>query len=212
MSIGQEHGDCRRCGTRRSASTRRGRARSAGRLSPTALTPANISARHAPHRAEKRGGAAEARTAAFFRPYHAAIAACLDRCRAAGATPVLVAVHSFTPVLDGVPRPWEIGLLWEHDDRLVRPLADALAALRPGTVIGHNEPYAIRGPSDYTIPVHGQGRGLPHIEIELRQDLITGRAGAAAWAETLAAALERARRALGRPDARLQRGCGTIRK
>lgn len=165
---------------------------------------------------------AEARREAFFRPYHEAIAAFLDRCLEAGATPVLVAVHSFTPVLDGVARPWEVGLLWEHDDRLVRPLADALAALRPGLAIGHNEPYAIRGPSDYTIPVHGQGRSLPHIEIELRQDLIAKRKGAEAWAETLAAALKRARRALvptvlragapATPGRSPQSGCGTIRR
>ena len=178
---------------------------------PTAM-PATSDGTEVPANRALSPAEAEARMEAFFRPYHAAIAARLDRCRAAGVTPVLVAVHSFTPVLDGVARPWEIGLLWEHDDRLVRPLADALAALRPGIVIGHNKPYAIRGPSDHTIPVHGQGRGLPHIEIELRQDLITEREGAEAWAETLAAALERARRALAPPGRPPQSGCGTIRK
>ena len=139
---------------------------------------------------------AKARTDAFFRPYHNAIAACLDHATGAGAVPILVAVHSFTPVFDGIARPWEVGLLWEHDGRLVQPLKDALASLRPGLVIGDNEPYAISGPSDYSIPVHGQDRGLPHIEIELRQDLIAGRDGAEAWAETLAVALERVRSAL----------------
>jgi len=139
---------------------------------------------------------AVARTDAFFRPYHDAIAACLDAALAAGAVPVVVAVHSFTPVFGGVSRPWQIGLLYEHDDRLVRPLKAALRALRPGLVVGDNEPYAIVGPSDYSIPVHGQGRGLPHIEIELRQDLIGTRAGAEAWAATLATALRRVRAAL----------------
>ena len=139
---------------------------------------------------------AAARTDAFFRPYHDAIAACLDAALAAGAVPVLVAVHSFTPVFGGVARPWEIGLLYEHDDRLVQPLKEALRALRPGLVIGDNEPYAIVGPSDYSIPVHGQGRGLPHIEVELRQDLIGTQAGAEAWAATLATALRRVRAAL----------------
>ena len=139
---------------------------------------------------------AAARTDAFFRPYHDAIAACLDRVIRLGAVPILVAVHSFTPVFGGVARPWEVGLLYEHDDRLVRPLKEALAALRPGLTVGDNEPYAISGPSDHSIPVHGQGRGLPHIEIELRQDLIGTRAGAESWAETLAAALRRAHAAL----------------
>jgi predicted N-formylglutamate amidohydrolase len=136
---------------------------------------------------------AEARTDAFFWPYHNAVAACLDRVTSGGHVPILVAVHSFTPVFDDFGRPWEVGLLWEHDGRLVQPLHDALTALRPGLIIGDNEPYAIRGPSDYSIPAHGQDRGLPYIEIELRQDLIAERAGAEEWAETLAAALEAVR-------------------
>ena len=139
---------------------------------------------------------AAARTDALFRPYHDAIAACLDRAIGAGVVPLLVAVHSFTPVYGGVARPWHIGLLYEHDDRLVQPLKEALGALRPGLVIGDNEPYAIIGPSDYSIPVHGQERGLPHIEIELRQDLIATRAGAEAWAAILAIALMRVRATL----------------
>ena len=138
---------------------------------------------------------AAARTEAFFRPYHDAIAACLDRAIGFGAVPILVAVHSFTPVFDGFARPWEVGLLYEHDDRLVQPLKDALDALRPGLTIGDNEPYAIVGPSDYSIPVHGQGRGLPHIEVELRQDLIGTQEGAQSWAETLAVAFKQVRTA-----------------
>ncbi len=139
---------------------------------------------------------AAARTDALFRPYHDAIAACLDRAIGFGAVPILVAVHSFTPVFDGFVRPWEVGLLYEHDDRLVQPLKEALAALRPGLTIGDNQPYAIVGPSDYSIPVHGQGRGLPHIEIELRQDLIGTQEGAEAWAENLAVAFKQVRTAL----------------
>ena len=163
--------------------------------SPTAM-PAVSDGTVVPANQAVSADEAAARTDALFRPYHEAIAACLDRAMGAGAVPVLVAVHSFTPVFGGIARPWEVGLLYEHDDRLVQPLKEALAALRPGLTIGDNEPYAIVGPSDYSIPVHGQGRGLPHIEIELRQDLICERAGAAAWAGTLAAALERASAAL----------------
>ena len=139
---------------------------------------------------------AAARTDALFWPYHDAIAACLDRVIGAGAVPMLIAVHSFTPVFDDFARPWEIGLLYEHDDRLVQPLKEALLAVRPGLTVGDNEPYAIIGPSDYSIPVHGQGRGLPHIEFEVRQDLIGTVAGAEEWAGTLAQVLNRVHAAL----------------
>ena len=163
--------------------------------SPTAVPPVSdgtvVPANQAVSPAE-----AAARTDALFRPYHDAIAAYLDRVIGAGAVPMLIAVHSFTPVFQGFVRPWEIGLLYEHDDRLVQPLKDALNALRPGLTIGDNEPYAIIGPSDYSIPVHGQGRGLPHIEFEVRQDLIGTRDGVEEWAETLAAVLKRVHAAL----------------
>ena len=137
-----------------------------------------------------------ARTDALFWPYHDAITGYLDRVIGAGAVPMLIAVHSFTPVFQGFVRPWEIGLLYEHDDRLVQPLKDALNAVRPGLTIGDNEPYAIIGPSDYSIPVHGQGRGLPHIEFEVRQDLIGTQEGAEDWAGTLAEVLVRVHAAL----------------
>ena len=158
--------------------------------SPTAMPPVSdgtlVPANQAVSEAE-----AAARTEALFWPYHNAIAAYLDRVIGAGAVPMLIAIHSFTPVFEGFVRPWEIGLLYEHDDRLVQPLKDALDAVRPGLTIGDNEPYAIIGPSDYSIPVHGQGRGLPHIEFEVRQDLIGTREGAEDWAATLEAVLER---------------------
>jgi predicted N-formylglutamate amidohydrolase len=139
--------------------------------------------------------AAAARAEALFWPYHNAIAAALDRLIAQGDIPILVAVHSFTPRLrdGGEPRPWHVGLLFEHDRRLVAPLRQALEASVPDICIGENEPYAIIGPSDYSIPEHGQRRGLPHIEIELRQDLIDTPEGAELWAKRLADALQRVR-------------------
>lgn len=134
---------------------------------------------------------AAARADAFFWPYHNAIAERLDTILASGRVPLLVAVHSFTPEMDNFRRPWQVGLLWEYDHRVVGPLKAAFEALRPGIVIGDNEPYAIRGPSDYGIPAHGQGRGLPHVELEIRQDLIERPEGAQEWAELVGAALER---------------------
>ncbi len=131
------------------------------------------------------------RQAFFFAPYHQALASFLERRLAAGMpAPVFVSMHSFTPVMNGFARPWQLGLLFEHDTRLVAPLKRAFLALEPSLTIGENEPYAIKGPSDYSIPVHGQGRGLPHIELEVRQDLIEAEPGASRWAELIARALD----------------------
>ncbi len=126
-----------------------------------------------------------ARINAIFRPYHDTIAAALDRRTAAGRGSVLVALHSFTPVFKGVARPWHAAVLYNRDARLARPLFELLSA-EDGLVVGDNEPYAVSDLTDYTVPVHGERRGLPHVEIEIRQDLIAETAGQAAWAERLA--------------------------
>ncbi len=136
-----------------------------------------------------------ARAEALFWPYHRRIAKTLDhlieRVADGADTPILVAMHSFTPQLDdGTPRPWHMGLLFEHDTRLVAPLRAALEAQVRHIFIGENEPYAIIGPSDYSIPEHGQNRGLPHIEIEIRQDLIDTPDGALLWAKRISQALQ----------------------
>lgn len=135
---------------------------------------------------------AKSRANAFFWPYHSRISDDLDRMSSKGATPIFTAIHSFTPKLTtGKQRPWHIGLLWEHDPRLVSPLREALNILVPDICIGENEPYAIVGPSDYSIPEHGFNRGLLHIEIEIRQDLISTPQGETEWAKYLAEALEK---------------------
>jgi predicted N-formylglutamate amidohydrolase len=158
--------------------------------SPTSIPPVSDSSEIPVNRAVSLAEAV-ARADAMFWPYHRQIAGALDRLIAGGEIPLFVAVHSFTPQLSGgEARPWHIGLLWEHDERLVAPLQAAFSALVPGICIGDNEPYAIVGPSDYSIPEHGQKRGLPHIEIEIRQDLIARPEGAELWAERLAEALE----------------------
>lgn len=137
-------------------------------------------------------GERAARRAAIFEPYHAALAAALDARAAAGRETVLVALHSFTPVFKGVARPWQAGVLFNRDDRLARPL---IAALRrePGLAVGENEPYRVTDKSDYTVPVHGERRGLMHVEIEIRQDQIGEAPGQAGWAERLARVLPAAR-------------------
>ncbi|MGH7059462.1 MAG: N-formylglutamate amidohydrolase [Stellaceae bacterium] len=126
-----------------------------------------------------------ARRAAVFCPYHDAIAAALDHRRAAGVTPVLVALHSFTPVFKGARRPWHAGILYHRDARLAGPLL-ALLRAEQGLVVGDNQPYAIGDLSDYTVPVHGERRGLAHVEIEIRQDLIAEPEGQDEWAGRLA--------------------------
>ena len=134
---------------------------------------------------------AAARANEIFWPYHDAIASALDAREAAGRRSVLVAMHSFTPVFHGVSRPWHVGLLYNRHERLAGILK-ALMAEDPALCIGDNEPYAISDDGDYTIPVHGEQRGIPHIEIEMRHDLIETVAGQAEWAERLADWLTRA--------------------
>jgi predicted N-formylglutamate amidohydrolase len=100
----------------------------------------------------------------------------------------LVALHSFTPVFKGVARPWHAAVLYNRDARLAHPLFELMSAEK-GLVIGDNEPYRVTDLTDYTVPVHGERRGLPHVEIEIRQDMISDPAGQSAWAERLARTL-----------------------
>lgn len=139
-------------------------------------------------------GAAQrrARIETFFKPYHDAIDAQLDAMQGGGATdgkaPVLVSMHSFTPMMHGVQRPWEIGILWNRDPRLPRPLLERLRA--EGLTVGDNEPYSGADGHGYTQHTHGDRRGLANVLIEVRQDLIDTQPGAALWSERLGAALE----------------------
>ena len=127
----------------------------------------------------------------IFEPYHARILAELERRRAAGRPTVLIAMHSFTPVFKGVARPWHIGVLYNRDPSFAHILHDLLKA-EGDLVVGDNQPYFISDESDYGIPVHGEGRGIPHVELEIRQDLIAEAHGQEAWAERLARLLPKA--------------------
>ena len=137
----------------------------------------------------------EARRQQIFAPYHDRIATLLDARKAAGRRTVLIAMHSFTPVFKGEPRSVEVGVLYNRDDRLAHIMLDLLRA-EGDLVVGDNAPYAITDTSDYTVPTHGERRGLPHVEIEIRQDLVAEPAGQAAWAERLARLLPIADRRL----------------
>jgi predicted N-formylglutamate amidohydrolase len=127
--------------------------------------------------------AAQARAAEIFTPYHQRITQELDR--RDGRDPILIALHSFTPVFKGHIRPWHVGVLYQRDARLAHALRDALMG-ETGLVVGDNEPYSVSDATDYAIPVYGERRGLLHVELEVRQDLIHHGEGQDVWAERLA--------------------------
>ena len=122
---------------------------------------------------------------AIHAPYHARIEAELDARREADRPTLLVMMHSFTPSMNGTLRPWHAGVLYHQDTRFARALLQALRD-EGDLVVGDNEPYSVSSTSDYAVPVHGEGRGLVHVELEIRQDLIADAAGQQAWAERLA--------------------------
>ena len=126
-----------------------------------------------------------ARVREIFQPYHDRIASELDRRRQADRPAVLIAMHSFTPVYDGVARPWHAGVLYNRDRRFAHALM-ALLKREEGLVVGDNEPYSVSDATDYTIPAHGERRGLLHVEIEVRQDLIADDNGQREWGARLA--------------------------
>ena len=143
-----------------------------------------------------RGLSAEAKAArvgAIFTPYHDRIRGLLDA--RAQRRSVLVAMHSFTPSFKGESRAMQVGMLYNKDARLARILLDLLRH-EPDLTVGDNAPYAITGDSDYGVPTHGEQRGLPHVEIEIRQDLIATEAGQEAWADRFARLLTAADAAL----------------
>ncbi len=128
-----------------------------------------------------------ARRAAIHAPYQAAIAAELARRDAGGRRTQLVSLHSFTPVMAGVARPWQVGVL--HDRGELSLTHRTLARLRaePALTVGDNEPYRMDG-IDHTVPRHAYP-DRPYVELEVRQDLLADAAGVAAWARRLATVL-----------------------
>lgn len=148
------------------------------RYSDGAVVPGNARADHAE---------IALRIARYWRPYRHAVEAAAETMIAAGKPPAIVSIHSFTPVWRGTPRPWKIGLLYDADDRLARPLLAALArdGLEPHE-IGDNEPYSGGLPGD-TIDAVAYSRGLLNVLIEVRQDLIATQESAQGWGERLAA-------------------------
>jgi len=154
-------------------------------ISESTLIPGNIGLSE---------GAKEARRREIFQPYHDRINAELDRRRQEGRQAVLIAMHSFTPVFLSSARPWQAAVLYNRDPRFAKRL---MASLRDEElVVGDNEPYSVSDETDYTIPIHGERRGLLHVEIEIRQDLIESESGQRAWGARLARLLPQAHQQL----------------
>jgi predicted N-formylglutamate amidohydrolase len=136
-------------------------------------------------------GQITARRNEIFHPYHDAITDIIDRRLALRQPTILLAMHSFTPVYKGETRPWHVGLQYNRDPRLAHLLRDLLAEDET-LCIGDNHPYRVDDAVDYTIPVHGEQRHIPHVLFELRHDMIEAKQDQYRWAHRLAHSLERA--------------------
>ncbi|MFL5332208.1 MAG: N-formylglutamate amidohydrolase [Geminicoccaceae bacterium] len=128
------------------------------------------------------------RVVRYFLPYHRAIAHRIGAFRRAGTVPVVIAVHSFTPRMNGEDRPWQIGVLWGGDQRLARPALTTLEA-RSDLLIGDNQPYSGLRDFGFTVQFHAQRTRLPHVMFEIRQDEIASTAAAVRYAEIVHEAL-----------------------
>lgn len=136
-----------------------------------------------------------ARTNEIYLPYHDTIHAALDERDRADRLTVVVSLHSCTPVYHGEYRPWHIGVMYEHDERLARVIFDILENEeheQGKLMVGDNEPYFLDSERDYAVSVHGHGRGHLHVEFEIRQDLIATPAEQVAWGARLARVLPEA--------------------
>ncbi len=126
-----------------------------------------------------------------FQPYHQRIRDELDARSARACPSVLVALHSFTPVYMDERRRWHVGVLYGRDPRLAGLVREGLSG-GGALVVGDNQPYSVSDASDYTIVVHGEQRRIPHVELEIRQDLLARESDVERWAERLGRVLEEA--------------------
>ena len=146
--------------------------------------PANIHLSHAEQ---------QQRINEIHQPFHAEITRQLNARENAGIPTLLISVHSFTPRLatSDQQRPWHLGILYHRDDRLAHRMMAAFDSLNSDFLAAFNEPYEVDDLSDYTLPVHGEARGIPHVLLEIRNDEIATPAGQAVWAELLSAVINK---------------------
>ncbi len=126
----------------------------------------------------------EERKNRFYHPFHQA---CSEHLDGRENMKMVVAIHSFTPSMDGFDRPWPIGLLWNKDQSLAKALLTHFEA--KDINIGDNLPYSGKD-LFHTMNLHGGERGLPHVGIELRQDQTGHEAGIGQWSQHLIEAFE----------------------
>jgi predicted N-formylglutamate amidohydrolase len=130
----------------------------------------------------------------IFDPYHDHVRDLLDARVAAGRPTFFVAQHSMTNVFKGNERAMHAAVLYNRDRRFAGLVLDMLRR-EPGLTVADNQPYFVSDETDYSIPRHGEARGLPHVEIEIRQDLLLDEAGQREWAQRITQALQDAERA-----------------
>lgn len=132
------------------------------------------------------------RLARYFDPYHAEVEKRMDALVRKHKLPVLIAVHSFTPEMDGVKRHWHIGILWNREENIGRRLVAEIRKNNPEVLVGENEPYSLKNERfpGSTVWRHAEARGLPSIVVEFRQDLVDTPAGARKWCDLFYRALK----------------------
>jgi predicted N-formylglutamate amidohydrolase len=132
----------------------------------------------------------------LFIPYHMAINRAISHLLRFFSMPLILSVHSYTPIFQGFERPWEIGVLWEGDDGVASLLIDYLRE-HTDYHVGENEPYHACNPLGYTVKTHAESKHYPHVLIEIRQDLIADSQGQMKFAGLLTGALEMIQSTLG---------------
>jgi predicted N-formylglutamate amidohydrolase len=134
-------------------------------------------------------GEVSRRAKEIFWPYHRRIGDGISGFAQRGIKPAILSVHTFTAMIDNVPRPWHVGVLWDRDPRIAVPLIGALRAAGE-LEVGDNQPYSGRQKFGYSIETHATETGLPSALIEIREDMVDDAAGASLMADILARALK----------------------
>ena len=126
----------------------------------------------------------EGRLARFWRPYHDRLTEVIAEHK----PEILLSLHSFTPALKSrdEERPWDIGVLYNEDDRAARIAIPLLKAA--GLKVGDQLPYSGKL-LNATMNRHGEGNGIPYLGVEMRQDLVSDAAGQRRFAAILAPVL-----------------------
>ena len=125
----------------------------------------------------------EIREYEVYWPYHNAIDTQISRLKRQKVSPIIISIHSFTPVFNGNKREWEVGVLWDKDPTTARIFINKLT--EAGFLVGDNKPYSGKDPEDFTLDYHAETIGLPHVGIEIRQDLINNDDGVMRISNTL---------------------------